>query len=262
MYYIEDYCVVSKGIVPLENQDNIFVNGLSLVSNNNGLHNYKLHHTLTTQGLCYAVFDGIGGLERGEYASLVSVQILASCYQKRNLKDITTKINQTLYQIKKDEKIDLGAVGSVIKIEKNKLMINQVGDCPIYILRNNKFYKYIEKKTNSNLLDNYLGKDENVRMVEEKITLKNNDKILICSDGLTNEVGDLEIEYILSSSQDVSYITNKLLNYALMNGGKDNVSIITLKVRKSYWQIVCCFLYMIFISLIILGILKIWGPLY
>lgn len=258
MYYIEDYCIVSKGITPLKNQDNIFVNGFSLVSNNNGFNNYKLHRTLTNKGLCYAVFDGIGGLEKGEYASLVSVQMLTSLCKKENKHDILQQINQKLYHIKQNEKIDLGAVGSIVKIKKNKLILNQVGDCPIYILRDNKLSKYIEKKTNSNLLDNYLGKTERINIKEDSINIKSNDKILICSDGLTNEVGDLEIEYILSSSQDISYITNKLLNYALMNGGKDNISIITLKVKKSYREIICYLLYAIFISMIVLGFLKLW----
>lgn len=258
MYYIEDYCVVSKGITPLKNQDNIFINGLSLVSNNNGLNNYKLHRTLSNKGLCYAVFDGIGGLDSGEYASLVSVQMLSNLHSKKNIHDILIQINQKLYQIKHEEKLDLGSAGSVIKIEKNKLILAQVGDCPIYIFRDNKVIKYIEKKTNSNLLDNYLGKDEHIVIKEENILLKDNDIILICSDGLTNEVGDLEIEYILSSSQDISYITNKLLNYALMNGGKDNISIITLKVKRSYHEIIVCLLYVLFISMLILGILKIW----
>lgn len=258
MYYIEDYCVVSKGIVPLSNQDNIFINGMSLSSNNNGLNNYKIKRNLTNRKLCYAVFDGIGGLEKGDYASLIAVQTLTRLHNKKKLKDILIQINQTLNKIKKDDNINLGTVGSIIKIEKKQLIINQVGDSPIYIFRDNKFSKYIDEKSNSNLLDNYLGKDENIRIKESKITLKKNDKIIICSDGLPKEVGDLEIEYILSSSNDVSYITNKLLNYALMNGGKDNISIITLMVKKNYSEIIYCGLYIIFILLIILGILKIW----
>lgn len=258
MYYIEDYCVASKGITPLKNEDNIFVNGMSIVSNNNGLSNYKIHRNLANKKLCYAVFDGIGGLEKGDYASLIGVQTLTNLHNKKTLKDILIKINKTLYQIKKDKNINLGTVGSIIKIEKKQLIINQVGDCPIYILHDNKFSKYIDEESNSNLLDNYLGKDENIRIKEEKITLKKNDKIIICSDGLSKEVGDLEIEYILSSSNDINYITNKLLNYALMNGGKDNISIITLMVKKSYRELIYYGLYVLFILLIIFGILKIW----
>ena len=258
MYYIEDYCVVNKGIVPLNNQDNIFVNGNSLAPNNNGLSNYKIHRNLINKELCYAVFDGIGGLDNGEEASLIGVQTLTNLYKKKPLKDILIQINQTLCNIKKEKNINLGTVGSVIKVEKKQLIINQVGDCPIYIFHDNKFIKYIDVKSASNLLDNYLGKDENIKIKEEKIVLKPNDKIIICSDGLSKEIEDLEIEYILSSSNDINYITNKLLNYALMNGGKDNISIITLMVKRNYYEFIYCGLYIIFIILIIFVMLKIW----
>lgn len=131
MYYIEDYCVVNKGIVPLNNQDNIFVNGNSLAPNNNGLSNYKIHRNLINKELCYAVFDGIGGLDNGEEASLIGVQTLTNLYKKKPLKDILIQINQTLCNIKKEKNINLGTVGSVIKVEKKQLIINQVGDCPL-----------------------------------------------------------------------------------------------------------------------------------
>lgn len=252
MLYIEDYVVVNKGIEANNNQDNIYINGLSLSEKNEGLNNYqpKIHYI--NKELTYAVFDGIGGLEKGEYASYISTNILNKNINNK-LGDILRLINDNLVKINREEKVDMGSTASIIRINKNKLYISQVGDSPIYVLSNDKFIKIVEKDNASNLLDNYLGKCEKININEKVINIKSKDKILICSDGLSNEVGDLEIEYILDQSDDAKYISDKLLNYALINGGKDNISIITILVKRSYKEYI--YLTLIIILAIILLII-------
>lgn len=220
---IIDYCVVHKGIKPINNDDNIYLNGYFLPRINDGLDNYKVKINNTSKELIYAVFDGIGGLGNGEYASSVA---------STNIIKGLNYINSKLLEIKHSEFIDLGTTASIVKINKNNLSIEQVGDSPVYIYSNNKLSKYIEKKDNTNLLDNYLGKQENIIIEKNNIKLKNKDIIVICSDGLSSMVSDTDIEKIISSSNDVKYITNKLLNESLKNGGNDNVSIIVLKIEK------------------------------
>ena len=220
---IIDYCVVHKGIKPLNNDDNIYLNGYFLPRINDGLDNYKLKINNNSKELVYAVFDGIGGLGNGDYASNVA---------STNITKGLTYINNKLLEIKHNEFIDLGTTASIVKINKNNLYIEQVGDSPVYIYSNNKLYKYIEKKDNNNLLDNYLGKQENIIIEKNSMKLKNKDIIVICSDGLSSMISDTKIEEIISSSYDIKYITNKLLNEALKNGGNDNISIVTLKVEK------------------------------
>ena len=126
----------------------------------------------------------------------------------------------------------MGTTATIAKINKNNLSLEQVGDSPLYIYRNNKLYKYVENNDDNNLLDNYVGKQDSINILTNNIKLKNKDIIIICSDGLSSMVSDNQIENILSSSNDIKYITNKLVNESLKNGGNDNISIITLKVEK------------------------------
>lgn len=232
MLYFEDYVVVNKGIKKDKIQDNIYVNGLYLRENNNGLNNYEKKNNYLNKELVYAVFDGIGGIDSGEYASYVCSKIISINFDKSNI-DILNDINSKIVEINKEKKVNMGSTASIIKIKRNKLYISQVGDSPIYLLSKGQFIKILEKKANDNLLDNYLGKEKCININNKIFTLKKGDKILMCSDGLSNEVGELEIEYMMDQSDDAKYISDKLLNFALINGGKDNISIITIVVKRN-----------------------------
>ena len=59
--------------------------------------------------------------------------------------------------------------------------------------------------------------------------LDSEDIVLICSDGLTDMVEDNQIESILSEKASVKSKTEKLIKTALDNGGKDNVTVMTIK---------------------------------
>lgn len=65
----------------------------------------------------------------------------------------------------------------------------------------------------------------------------NHDIYLICSDGLTDMVSNEEIEYILNSSQKENS-ADLLLQKALENGGKDNITLILMYIRKENKNIV------------------------
>ena len=220
---IIDYCVVNKGIKPISNDDNIYVNGYYLPRPNDGIDNYNIKINKTNKSLVYAIFDGIGGLGNGDYASYIATT---------NINKGLKYINNKILEIKSNEFIDLGTTATICKINKDNLFLEQIGDSPLYIYRDNKLYKYIENSDNNNLLDNYIGKQEEFNTLTNNIKLKNKDIIILCSDGLSRMLSDLQIEKIISSSNDIKYITNKLLNEALINGGIDNISIITLKFEK------------------------------
>lgn len=61
---------------------------------------------------------------------------------------------------------------------------------------------------------------------------KNGDKYLICSDGLTDMLTLEEIKELLTS-QKVEDSASKLVDRALKNGGKDNVTVILLEIRQT-----------------------------
>ena len=60
---------------------------------------------------------------------------------------------------------------------------------------------------------------------------KNGDKYLICSDGLTDMLTLEEIKDTLAN-QHIKDTATRLVNTALKNGGKDNVTVILLEIKQ------------------------------
>jgi protein phosphatase len=240
MLIVRDYLISHKGIKRDYNEDNIYANGFLLPENHDDMKSYEVIEAKGKEKI-YAIFDGIGGLDNGAKASYLGVTTLHK-NKTKPLKQLFKIINS---EISKEQNI--GTTGSIIRITNDNLEYITVGDSPIYVLSGDNFIKIKEKKDDTNLLDNYLGKDDIVSIID-KMKLHNNDKILLCSDGLCNEMNDIDIEYILSSSDDPKYIGDKLLNYALTNGGRDNISLIVITIKKDYKDI----LYAIIFALVLL----------
>ena len=60
-------------------------------------------------------------------------------------------------------------------------------------------------------------------------SLKDNDIILMCSDGLTNMLEDSEIFHIVKESADIKTAADSLVKKANYNGGKDNISVVLIE---------------------------------
>ena len=59
-----------------------------------------------------------------------------------------------------------------------------------------------------------------------QITLKENSRILLCSDGLSNMVEDDEIRDIVSDDNDLERVVEYLISRANYYGGNDNISVV------------------------------------
>ena len=68
--------------------------------------------------------------------------------------------------------------------------------------------------------------------LEQQISIEEGDRYLICSDGLTDMVSDIEIEKILQRKEKVKEAAKTLLNTALANGGIDNVTVVLVEVQQ------------------------------
>ncbi len=62
----------------------------------------------------------------------------------------------------------------------------------------------------------------------ERGALYKNQKIILCSDGLSDEVDDEQMSEIIAQTNDDDLIVEKLVEAAINNGGKDNVSVIVI----------------------------------
>ena len=75
-----------------------------------------------------------------------------------------------------------------------------------------------------------MGAEEHVEPDFFKTQLKENDIILLCTDGLYSDVPKEEIEEILGSGESMSDVSRLLIERANQCGGNDNITVIVLKI--------------------------------
>ncbi len=69
--------------------------------------------------------------------------------------------------------------------------------------------------------------------ISDVLDIREGDKILLCTDGLTDYVEDERIEDLLSMRSDSAYIANMLLSEAKKSGAKDDVTIMVIRVDQA-----------------------------
>ena len=197
------------------------------------------------------VCDGIGGTSGGEVASKAAALEVCDYFEKNQKLEIKSRIlesiksanNKILQIAKSDNKIpDLGTTCVVAFLKNNDLYVANVGDSRAYLISENK----IKQITNDHSVINELLMQGKITSDEAKIAnnkniitralgslnstpdfyemnIKNNDKILICTDGLTNCLSNEEIYNILTKNSPEKAI-EVLINNANQNGGTDNIT--------------------------------------
>ena len=83
-----------------------------------------------------------------------------------------------------------------------------------------------------NVITKALGAESTVEPDFFQIEMMTDDIFLICTDGLYDEVENPEIIQVLSKNQSMSDVCIELINRANKNGGRDNITIISLKVTE------------------------------
>jgi len=79
-----------------------------------------------------------------------------------------------------------------------------------------------------NMITRAVGIDQTVEIDDFKLEASDLIRVLLCSDGLSNMVTDLEIINIRSEKKTVAEVAEHLVQKANDNGGKDNISVIVI----------------------------------
>ena len=80
-----------------------------------------------------------------------------------------------------------------------------------------------------NIITRAIGAKDDVDIDFFTVELRPSDRILMCSDGLTNMIEDTQIASILNSSREIDERAQMLIDLANERGGKDNISIIIIE---------------------------------
>lgn len=221
-------------------------------------------------GLC-VVADGMGGLEAGEVASGMAVELLSKqvifasptevLYDGKPdllqtmgkfaqlFGDWLKRTNSMIYErhLKDPQRRKMGTTIAILFVRGDYAIVANVGDARIYRVRNEKLqqishdHSWVEElsrlqgvQVDPNVLSKYknivtraLGVSEAVQPDIQIQKLQAGDTYLLCSDGLSNMVSDLEMESILLNAEaDLERGVDFLIDMANHRGGLDNITVI------------------------------------
>lgn len=200
------------------------------------------------------VADGMGGHVSGQTASKVVKDCLLASDGRVAMADRLVQAHGAILEAAvADERLSgMGATAVVAGIVNRSLEVTWVGDSRAYLWRRDKLtqlsrdHSYVEMLREQNLLsEEQIRGHPHANLVTQtlghgdpqpsqvKSRLRSGDWILLCSDGLNDELEDEEMADILRTSADVQEAVERLVAAALDRGGRDNTSAVLVEYEST-----------------------------
>lgn len=204
----------------------------------------------------WLVADGMGGHEAGEVASAIVRDTIEKLAETSSLFSLVDAIQQSHHAILTSAEQGIGAYGmgsTIVALysQKKNYQVAWVGDSRAYLwtpslnggelarLTTDHSYvqmlfasgaisaEEVENHPDKNIITQCLGMQE---LTDVKVDCVNgqwqkDQRIILCSDGLTDELSDDAIAYILANNTNSLTAVDQLLHEALTCGGHDNITL-------------------------------------
>lgn len=210
----------------------------------------------------FIVADGMGGHKDGEIASSVASKSFTDFIENTDIskyadiiklqEDAISHANDKVYQIsqQREEKVGTTAVCLCIDYPNHMIHISHIGDSRAYLYRHGDLLQITKDHSLVNeLIDrgaikeeeasNFINKSAITRAIgigpvanpdNHSFESVNEDVVLLVTDGLSNELTVDEIIEIVKGSDDPYQISTNLIDQALDRGGRDNITVTTIKM--------------------------------
>ncbi len=206
----------------------------------------------------FLVADGMGGHKAGGFASHTTVEMLLDLIRSSDsdeliltFKDSISQVNRQLYDLSRNNS-ELSGMGTTLVgavLTGSVLTVANVGDSRLYvsgedlkqITRDHSLVEELvtqgrmirgsdEYLSRKNVITRAVGVGPEVTADFFEVELKENERILLCSDGLANMVTDEEIQAILTGTDcSADEKVRALIDTANENGGYDNITAVLIE---------------------------------
>ena len=206
----------------------------------------------------FAVADGMGGHEAGDVASQMVVSALneiqlGSSLEKyiNDIEDALVNVNKKLIEIahQGEKPTTCGSTVVVMLAYEKYCAFLWAGDSRLYRIRDNKLIQlttdhsqvqlYVEQgliskdeaetHPHANMITRAVGATEDFVLDVDMQEMAKGDRYLLCSDGLTKHISDLDFEKMLAKG-DVEKKCSELIDLTLARGAKDNVTAVLVDI--------------------------------
>ncbi len=229
---------------------------LTDVGNYRSLNEDYLDYFITDDYSAFVIADGMGGHNAGEVASKMAVDNILK-FIKENIDkypmseiiiEAFKKANNIIYEYS-CKNVTMNGMGTTVAaclIANNLIHIANVGDSSCFFIDDSGIRKITKDHSlvqqlldegsiteeqamhhpNKNIITRAVGTSKDLEVDLYDLSNNKYKYIVLCTDGLSNEVEKEEIYKIVAFSQDVNEACKELINLAKERGGKDNISVL------------------------------------
>lgn len=210
------------------------------------------------------VCDGMGGQNKGDLASSIAVEVISQAFQekdkfgskffaKRWVANTIRQANADIFrQASHNQQYQgMGTTITLVLIVNDYMIVAQAGDSRAYSYRNRNLTQITEDQTyvqylyrigtitkeeiethpKRHVLMNALGIYPSLDL-DIKVHPYLGDTILVCSDGLYNNVAYQDILSIMKGNDTPDQKVNELISLANANGGSDNIAVVVWEAKE------------------------------
>ena len=208
----------------------------------------------------FAVADGVGGANAGDFASQMAMEVLTEVVTNRGqstdaeelFKTAITHANRSILQTAADlpRLSSMATTIVALHLKGNIATLAHVGDSRIYrfspdgqIYRETNDHSVVEEEVRAgrltpeealvhpsrNIISRALGAEENVEIDIKTIMVEPNTTFLLCSDGITRHISDMELQNLLASGAEPRLICEQLKELCYSRGAEDNLTAIIVR---------------------------------
>ncbi len=202
----------------------------------------------------WLVADGMGGHANGKIASETATSSLLESDPGKPTDTLLVEAHKAIVAAaaEDDQLSGMGSTIVVAKIVGQSAEISWVGDSRAYLWRKRQLtqltrdHSFVEVLRAQNILsEEQILADPRGNLVTQTLghgdpvpsititPLRFGDWLLLCSDGLNDELEDTQIAQTLAATTNVQSAVDDLIDAALKNGGRDNASVIIVEFKSS-----------------------------
>ncbi len=221
--------------------------------------NVRQHNedSLTVLPPLFAVADGMGGHEAGEVASEIAITTLNELAPKTPDADALARavVAANLNVIKAPSngvgREGMGTTLTAAILEKERLVIAQVGDSRAYLMHNGHLQQLTRDHSlmadmievgqlteeearvhpNRSIITRAIGSDPHMQPDMYELNVETGDRLLLCSDGVCTMIDDSKIQTIMRTTPSAQQCADRLVEAALDAGGLDNATAVVIDVE-------------------------------
>jgi serine/threonine protein phosphatase PrpC len=216
-----------------------------------------------SHGYLFAVADGVGGLDLGEVASATAVSVMTEQFAKAQagamlislLPKLVQQANAAVHDRRLEPQyrgVNMATTLVACALRYDQAVVSHVGDSRCYLVRNGQARQVTQDHTlvNEQRKMGLLGADDIASSDSRHVLLRSigpemfvspdttavsvlpGDVLVLCTDGVHDEMKDAEIAAIASQKKDASQIAREIVARAVEIDGGDNATAQVLRVRS------------------------------